>query len=337
MNINKKARKQLNDDTNNNDIDFSDTKTDLLRFHNSNTSVKRIKHEENIFKDPIHQFIKMEDLCLKIIDSPQFQRLHHLKQLGTGDYIFRAAHHTRFEHSLGVACLAEKLTKQLKKSQSSLNITDIDITCVKIAGLCHDLGHGPFSHVYDNTYIPLIYPNGEIPIGNTGNFLKWRHEDSSVDLFVDILKRNCIDISKYGLTNIDLIFISEMIRGTKLEERVGRNAEKFYLYDIVNNINSGLDVDKLDYFQRDIYYSKVEHVNFDRFFNLARVMKAPKVSHITNQSNHGVCSIYDDLTYMICYPQKMIGECVDLFSHRFKMHHEVYTHKSVKKVEYMVN
>jgi HD-GYP domain-containing protein (c-di-GMP phosphodiesterase class II) len=99
-----------------------------------------LQHKECTFKDPIHLFIPMSGLCLKIIDTPEYQRLHHLKQLGACDYVFRGAHHSRFEHSLGVAHLAEKLAKNIKEAQPYLGISDIDVLCVKVAGLCHDLG-----------------------------------------------------------------------------------------------------------------------------------------------------------------------------------------------------
>ena len=66
--------------------------------------------------------------------------------------------HTRFEHSLGVAYLAGKLCKVLRKRQPELQITSKDILCLQIAGLCHDMGHGPFSHLFSNFFIPKLKP-----------------------------------------------------------------------------------------------------------------------------------------------------------------------------------
>ena len=56
----------------------------------------------------------------------------------------------------GVAYLARKMASHLRTTQRKLDITDRDIACVEIAGLCHDLGHGPWSHVWDNLFIPAV-------------------------------------------------------------------------------------------------------------------------------------------------------------------------------------
>lgn len=71
------------------------------------------------------------------------QRLRGLKQLGVSEMTYIPTTHSRFEHSLGVAALAENILREIKKKQPRLQITEKDIICVKIAGLLHDIGHGP--------------------------------------------------------------------------------------------------------------------------------------------------------------------------------------------------
>jgi len=320
-----------------------------------------------IFNDHVHANIKLEGLCLRIIDTPEFQRLHGLKQNGTTDFVFRGATHTRFEHSLGVAHLAERFVKTLQRNQSNLGITDNDVLCVKIAGLCHDLGHGPFSHVYDGVFLKRMYPNG---IDVSGK--KWRHEDGSIRMLRHLLISNDIDITEYGLNlpavgatpdiditeyglNLpavgatptasgkrgkqhfnDMTFVEEIINGTPEAQRVGRDRDKFYLYDVVNNLRSGLDVDKLDYFQRDMKMSNVfpmPVVTFDRFLELGLVLPATPIG-----SEPGLrgTEVIEELPKMICYPEKMASEALNLFAARFHMHQKVYQHKAVKQVEYMI-
>ena len=106
-----------------------------------------------IFQDAVHGLIELSDIAIKIIDTPEFQRLREIKQLGAAYYVFSSASHNRFEHSLGVAYLAKKCLKELRSNQPELNISDNDILCVEVAGLCHDLGHGPFSHIYDDVFL----------------------------------------------------------------------------------------------------------------------------------------------------------------------------------------
>jgi hypothetical protein len=137
------------------------------------------------------------------------------------------------------------------------------------------------------------------------------------------------------LSEMDVVFIKEIIKGTPEHERQGRCKEKHWLYDVVNNTRSGLDVDKLDYFQRDMRYSNVPMNNdFNRFIDLGLVLPAEPVDGRSKPSKNLGDS--DKLPKMICYPAKMYEEALSLFQVRFKMHRHVYTHMSVKQVEFMI-
>ena len=90
----------------------------------------------------------MPAVAVAIIDTPQFQRLRFLKQVGTCYFVYPNANHSRFQHSLGVGHLAYEYAKKLQAKNPGL-IDEKDCQCVLIAGLCHDLGHGPFSHLWE--------------------------------------------------------------------------------------------------------------------------------------------------------------------------------------------
>uniref|UniRef100_A0A3B3WS05 HD domain-containing protein n=1 Tax=Poecilia mexicana TaxID=48701 RepID=A0A3B3WS05_9TELE len=117
-----------------------------------------MENKNKVFNDPIHGNIELHPILVKIIDTPQFQRLRNIKQLGGVYYVYPGASHNRFEHSIGVAYLAGELLQTLKEKQRKLRIDERDVLCVQIAGLCHDLGHGPFSHMFDLMFIPKARP-----------------------------------------------------------------------------------------------------------------------------------------------------------------------------------
>ncbi|CAG8674643.1 3349_t:CDS:2, partial [Racocetra fulgida] len=133
--------------------------------------------------------------------TEEFQRLRDIKQLGASNYVFPSACHNRFEHSLGTAHLAYTLTKKLQ-DQPGIETSDRDLKCVTLAALCHDLGHGPFSHVFDNEVIPAIAPK-----------LKWKHEDGS-ELMLDHLY-NGMESRSIDLSTDDLKYIKNLIKGDR--------------------------------------------------------------------------------------------------------------------------
>lgn len=100
--------------------------------------------------DPIHGHIHLPRYVVECMDTPQFQRLRDLRQMGTCYFVFPGASHNRFEHCIGTSHLAGELVERFQKEQPELEIRAEEVACMRLAGLCHDLGHGPFSHVFDN-------------------------------------------------------------------------------------------------------------------------------------------------------------------------------------------
>ncbi|HMG15054.1 MAG TPA: HD domain-containing protein [Saprospiraceae bacterium] len=112
--------------------------------------MKKIK----IFNDPVYGFITVPDnILMKIIDHPYFQRLRRIKQLGMTHYVYPGALHTRFHHALGALHLMQQAIEVLKMKE--VDITDEESLAVQIAILLHDIGHGPFSHALEYVLIDV--------------------------------------------------------------------------------------------------------------------------------------------------------------------------------------
>ncbi|KAJ7683566.1 hypothetical protein B0H17DRAFT_1205073 [Mycena rosella] len=205
-------------------------------------------------KDQIHDYIPISPLLSSIIDTPQFQRLRDIKQMGTSYLVWPGVSHNRFEHCLGVAHLARSMVEHLRDKQPELGITPRDVDCVQIAGACHDLGHGPWSHVWDGLLMPKIAPQK-----------KWKHEDGSKMMFRSLLETNNINLPEK-----DVRLILALIDG---EPSQCSPDEKSFLFDIVANKRNGLDVDKFDYIARDSYMTgEPSKISLTRLINSARVI-----------------------------------------------------------------
>lgn len=292
---------------------------DRLQILHSLGKLWQIEAEYNkVFNDPIHGHVELHPLLVKIIDTPQFQRLRNIKQLGGTYYVFPGASHNRFEHSIGVGYLAGRLVQALNEKQPELLISRRDILCVQIAGLCHDLGHGPFSHMFDGMFLPKARPGTD-----------WKHESASLKMFDYLVEDNNLKpvMEQHGLVlPEDLTFIKEQIAGPMESSSgpgekwpyKGRSKHKSFLYEIVANKRNGIDVDKWDYFARDCYHLGIQN-NFDhrRFLKFARVCEVDGQKHI-------------------CTRDKEVGNLYDMFHTRNCLHRRAYQHKVGNIIETMI-
>ena len=240
---------------------------------------------------PLYGFINITQRMGFIIDTPEFKRLHNLRQLGATYLVYPSANHTRFEHSLGVSHLAKKLLLSLKEKNKDKNITDELIELVQIAGLIHDIGHGPFSHLYDDYII------GENDM---------EHEERGIEIFKKMVKENTMPFTEDEVT-----FITSLINPNE-------NVKNNWLFQIVANKYCSIDVDKIDYIQRDSY-----HLGFGLSEKYERLIT--------------MCDIKDfEGNTVLVWPDKLQDEIISLFETRYRLHKKVYHHHTVKSCEYII-
>ncbi|CAL1543481.1 unnamed protein product [Lymnaea stagnalis] len=266
-----------------------------------------------IFNDPIHGNMQLHPVCQKIVDTPQFQRLRFIKQIGMVYFVFPGAAHNRFEHSLGVCHLAGQFARTLQQSHPYLGITDTDILCVEIAGLCQDLGRGPFSRIYMKHFLPAVDASKKYHKPSAKMFEHLLEENEDV--------RTCLQ--DYGISDVDLLFVKEQISATAPTGSTawpyrGRPAHKSYLYEIVNNKRNGIDVYKWDYMARDCHHFGIKN-NFDheRYMKFARVIEV-------------------DGEMQICMRDKEIGNMYNMFYTHYTLDKRAYKHKVSSGMEIMV-
>lgn len=281
------------------------TSIDVLK--NQSHLKKKKTIDGKIFNDSVHGHIWIHPLCVKIIDTPQFQRLRFLKQLGNKYLVYPGSSHNRFEHSIGVCYLAGQFVRALQEKQPELGITESDILSVEIAGLCHDLGHGPFSHFFEQKFLRRVRTDA---VSNN-----WTHETASVEMLMFLIEDNDLwaEFEKYELTKDDLEFIKEQILGT--EDRKGRTVEKCFLYEIISNKISGIDVDKWDYFARDCLMLGIKN-SFDHL----RLMKFARVLPVDGKRQ-------------ICFRDKMVWDLYEMFHTRYMLHLRAYQHITVRCID----
>ncbi|MDH5401533.1 MAG: HD domain-containing protein [Candidatus Heimdallarchaeota archaeon] len=109
----------------------------------------------NAIRDPIHTYIRLTDEEMNLLDSPFLQRLRWISQLSGVRLVFPGAQHSRLAHVLGVMHLAGEYAEQVFQDYDD---KDHRVQLARLGGLLHDVGHGPFSHAYDDTVYRLIYP-----------------------------------------------------------------------------------------------------------------------------------------------------------------------------------
>ncbi|MCJ7424279.1 HD domain-containing protein [Candidatus Bathyarchaeota archaeon] len=184
-------------------------------------------------KDPVHGYIYVTEQEKHAIDSFPVQRQRRLRQLAGSEYVYPGANHTRFEHAIGVMYLAGRVVENRNVSQY---LNEDECEAAKMAGLLHDVGHGPFSHVFEHLLDKELNKTHE-------DMTQWIIRKSEL---ADILKENGYNSEEIG----------------KLAVGKLHKPKKTFLDQI---ISSAVDVDKLDFIVRDTYHTGAEYGFIDIF------------------------------------------------------------------------
>ena len=203
---------------------------------------------EKVFRDPIHGTIIVDNqIILDLIDTPEFQRLRRIKQLGTSSMTFHGAEHSRFGHCLGVYEITRRICNLFQRNypqqmpQDGL-WNDQERPVALCAALLHDLGHGPYSNTFEHIF----------------------HTDHE-----QITRRIITSES----TNINRILRRV---GNDFPQKVASVIDQTYQNpQVVQMISSQVDADRMDYLQRDSYYTGTNYGKFDldRVLHMMRPVK----------------------------------------------------------------
>ena len=194
--------------------------------------------DEKVFKDPIHSFVRVTDMLIwQLIETPEFQRLRRIKQLGGTHIVYPTAEHSRFSHSLGVYFIARRMVDVLKKQKTP--ISEEDRMLILCSALLHDVGHGPFSHSFESV-------------------LGIDHEIFTRRILLENTQINrLLEQYRPGFSKA----VSDVIEKTHPNRL------------IVSLISSEIDADRLDYLLRDSYFTGTPYGEID----LERILRTMRI------------------------------------------------------------
>jgi hypothetical protein len=239
-----------------------------------------VKHTHE-FRDPIHVFITLDSDERRVVDSRPFQRLRHIHQLATSFLIFPGATHKRFEHSLGVMHLAglvfdivtaqENVHHRVKPYMPGNHQLEYWRRVVRIAALCHDVGHLPFSHAAEHD----LLPEG------------WNHERLTYELMTS---KEMSDILMDSVPPIKPDHVAKIAIGLKKLSEFGADVSFTVWETLLSEIIVGdaFGVDRIDYLLRDAYHAGVVYGRFDHHRLLQTLRILPRTDSESTEPWLGV-------------------------------------------------
>jgi uncharacterized protein len=248
-------------------------------------------------RDPIHGNIALADAEVAVLDSKAYQRLRAIKQLGFSEFSFPGATHNRYLHSLGVCHLAgvafdsifEKFSFTSEATRKRLR------QAVRLGALVHDIGHGPLSHASEEVMPKL----GDLQVGV---YSKRRqkpdvnaqadHEDYTIKFITD---SSLTDVLKKNFSDIDPFHIACLIDKTLVLEDDFYKEAGFDFRTILSQIvSSEMDVDRMDYLERDAYFCGTNYGKVERGWLISNLTYHPRESCLHLALNRRAIYTFDD-------------------------------------------
>ena len=301
------------------------------------------------FRDPVYDYIDCNPDELLIVDSPWFQRLRHCSQNGPARLVYPTLVGSRFEHSLGVMHLAEKMLRSVLNTTKRMDRTTYDsfldaagedigsfyagsprpitdnvdqlVHWLRLAGLCHDLGHFPLSHTLESVFDELYWDNAfprldprrachEVISAEIVRQIALRYGES--DLFSSASGKELISKSDARAIILLLLLPSNVV----IEGRsVGRS-----VFSTLHEIIVGTyDADRLDYLQRDSHLASanIGLIDIERFLDSLRLVSCPGATD------------NDPCYYRIRLSAKAISAVETILIERYKQKKWVHYHHKV--------
>ena len=264
-------------------------------------------------RDPVHGLIVFDEgrpsdmLAWKLIDTPEFQRLRRIRQLGVSEFTFPGAVHTRFAHSIGVFHTARTLVEVLRREMKRIDASPFDEPMAEMAlaaALLHDLGHGPFSHTFEGV--------------QESRGVKKRHETWTADIIRSPNGRIFPLLEEYR---------------AGLAEGVAALLEKEdpeHIYHAI--VSSSFDADRLDYLRRDklMTGTGAGGIDFDWLIDNLRV------ASIEIEAPDGDDGSDSRKVPTFCLTSKALPAAEQFLLARYTLHQQVYFHKTTRCVEHMI-
>jgi len=219
---------------------------------------------ERIYRDSVHNIIRVNTdsaegkLIVALVDTPEFQRLRRIRQLGLAYFAYQSAEHSRFTHSLGAFHLAARMVAKLRLTYQ---IPDEAQTAIRVAALLHDIGHGPFSHVIES-------------------ILGFHHEEFTIEAVLS--EDTCVGRLLRDFSADLPTHVAGVIRGDYPHRALSQL------------VSSQLDVDRMDYLLRDSLMTGAKYGIFD----LEWIIKSIEINEIDDHlyvSAPGIYAVEDYL------------------------------------------